>query len=110
MVISKNELKGRIIDSGQKRSYEYLEILFPAGNKSTRMLIIYRPQRDTDCKLVPLNVFFDEFQEHMERVILSPGQLIISGDFNIHVNKHDDPNTITCQICFAEPPLHRTLT
>ena len=93
-VISRTELKAEIVDAGQCRSYEYLEVLVPGGSRTTRTLLIYRPQRDANDKVVPMKDFFSDFQTHMEKVILSSGHLIISGDFNIHVNKPLDPETI----------------
>ena len=37
-----------------------------------------------------LKTFFDDFASYMESIILTPEPLIITGDFNIHVNNTND--------------------
>ena len=62
-VISRTELKAEIVDAGQFRSYEYLEVLVPGGSRTTRALLIYRPQRDANEKVVPMSDFFHRISE-----------------------------------------------
>ena len=38
-----------------------------------------------------VNSFNDEFSEYLESVILSNDLLCLTGDFNIHVDDHNDP-------------------
>ena len=38
-----------------------------------------------------VNSFIDEFSEYLESVILSNDPLCLTGDFNIHVDDHNDP-------------------
>ena len=38
-----------------------------------------------------VNSFIDEFSEYLESVILSNDLLCLTGDFNIHVDDHNDP-------------------
>ena len=53
-------------------------------------LIIYRPPYSTNHP-VTVNSFIDEFSEYLESVILSNDLLCLTGDFNIHVDDHNDP-------------------
>ena len=56
---------------------------------SLNMTIIYRPPD----KLV--HSFVNDFLDYMERNINSTGKLLLTGDFNIHVNDLDSPDTNT---------------
>ena len=38
-----------------------------------------------------VNSVIDEFSEYLESVILSNDLLFLTGDFNIHVDDHNDP-------------------
>ena len=38
-----------------------------------------------------VNSFIDEFSEYLESVILSNDLLCLTGDFNIHIDDHNDP-------------------
>ena len=50
------------------------------GNKETIFLNIYRPPSSK------ISTFLDEFQNLLEIFVPSPSELIISGDFSIHVD------------------------
>ena len=43
---------------------------------------------------MPLSVFLREFSEYLETLILAKEPIVIAGDFNIHVDVVDDPETI----------------
>ena len=56
-----------------------------------RIVIVYRPPYSEDHK-VSISVFFDEFSDYLESLLLCKEQLLITGDFNIHTDKgHQDP-------------------
>ena len=46
---------------------------------------------------VTANMFYDEFVNHLENVVMCPEILIITGDFNFHENysTNSDANTFT---------------
>ena len=53
-----------------------------------RLVIIYRPPYSEEHR-VSTSVFLTEFTEYLETLLLCKEQLLITGDFNIHV---DDPH------------------
>ena len=65
-------------------SFEHLELVVTSRNKSFRLLTIYRPPSKKN-KLTP-DKFFSEFSILLEDLIASPHQLLLSGDFNFHVD------------------------
>ena len=49
---------------------------------------MYRPPYSSEHR-VPTSVFFTEFSDYLESVFLCKEQLLIIGDFNIHVDVAD---------------------
>ena len=50
------------------------------------MVIIYRLQSDSDDRRIPMNIFFTEFSDYLETVVLRKEQLVLVAAFNIHVD------------------------
>ena len=67
-------------------SFEALCIKLSVASSSFTILTIYRPPKSK----IPVSVFFDEFSSLLEILATSPSELIITGDFNFHV---DDPTS-----------------
>ena len=80
--VSKLETVSRI-------SFEPSEYLVCTGSLRFRLAIIYRPPYSVNHP-VTVNSFIDEFSEYLESVILSNDVLCLTGDFNIHVDDHND--------------------
>lgn len=94
-LLYRDSLRVTMANSGQLESFEYSEwIVTPSASNNLRIFIFYRPPYSEDHR-VPMSVFFDEFSNHIESVILSKEQLLIIGDFNIHVDVSSDPDTMT---------------
>ena len=62
-------------------SFEYLATFLSIHSSCFLLLVIYRPPSSN------LNLFISEFSTFFELLAIAPGKLIISGDFNIHVDK-----------------------
>ena len=76
---------------GEKRSFEFSEwIILGQGSRKIRIVIVYRLQYSPNHP-VTTGVFFDEFSDYGESILLSSEPLLITGDFNIHVNVVGDP-------------------
>ena len=56
---------------------------------SLNTAVIYRPSNKSVLS------FANDFLDYMERNINSPGRLLLTGDFNIHVNNLESPDTNT---------------
>ena len=79
---------------GEKRSFEFSEwIILGQGSRKIRIVIVYRLQYSPNHP-VTTGVFFDEFSDYLESIILSSEPLLITGDFNIHVNVVGDPHKL----------------
>ena len=64
-------------------SFEHMLLSLKSGSKSFLFLTVYRPP---DPKLLPN--FISDFSSLLEDIASSPTDLIIMGDFNIHVDSH----------------------
>ena len=62
-------------------TFEYLATFLSIHSSCFLLLVIYRPPSSN------LNLFISEFSTFFELLAIAPGKLIISGDFNIHVDK-----------------------
>ena len=68
------------------RTFEFIELQLKYAGRVVRLVIVYRPP----C--VNNNLFFDEFLDYMSLLVTAPGYLLLSGDFNFHVNDTCDRN------------------
>ena len=82
---------GQIKVKGQFSSYDFMEVHVPLGSDSIRLVVVHHPPYNSESNPVPDSTFLREFATHMEKLVPSTGYLIITGDFNIHVNLLDIP-------------------
>ena len=62
------------------------------GSLRIRLVIIYQLPYSINHPMT-VNSFIDEFSKYLESVILSNDLLCLTGDFNVHVDDHNDPAT-----------------
>ena len=77
------------LSTGEKSSFEFSEWLVPSGSNRLCVVIIYHVPYSAEHP-VSTNLFFAEFSDYMESVILGTEKLVIMGDFNIHVDVAGD--------------------
>ncbi len=70
-------------------SFEHKELLLKSTSKWTRIIVIYRPPPSKENGLT-VPQFLEEFQTFLETLAISPGELLLMGDFNFHIEDHDD--------------------
>ena len=88
-MLFKNNIDVKKIDSGEKTSFEFSEWRVTYTSFSAKLIIIYRSLYSQAHPVTP-RVFFEEFSSYLESVILSPEPLILSGDFNFHMDVPSD--------------------
>ncbi len=86
VVVHHEALKAKVKDKGNRQSYQFMDLLVPSGSDSIRVLVLYRPPYNFRTNPVPISTFFDEFSSHMEGFLLSLHNIVITGDFNIHMD------------------------
>ena len=72
-------------------SFEHQDVQLSIAKTHLRLIIIYRPPPSTKNKLTPA-LFLEQFLVLLEQICAIPGNMIIVGDFNIHVDSPNSPN------------------
>ena len=89
-VLCKSTFQTHVSDSHPRtKSFESTNILISSGSCSVRLIVIYRPDRS---KRNPHSFgdFLTEFTEMLHGLVLDRSNLLIVGDFNVHVNDTGD--------------------
>ncbi len=95
-IVHHSSLKAEVKDKGSRQSYQYMDMFIPRGSESIRLLVLYRPPYHSRTNPVPVSIFFEEFSSHMETLLLSPHYVVITGDFNIHMDLLTVPDAALC--------------
>ena len=72
---------------------EYSEWKVTSGSRRVNLIIMYRPPYSA-AHPVTSAVFFVEFAEYLESIVLSADPLLIVGDFNIHIDSNENYDAI----------------
>lgn len=88
-LLIKSGIDAKKMDGGERRSFEFFEWTLRYGSNSLRIAVIYRIPY-SQAHPVTTSVFFDEFITYLESIIMSPEPLLMTGDFNFHVDVHTD--------------------
>ena len=81
-------------DAGEKQSFEFGEWTVQLkSSHNLRVVLVYRPPYSEEHK-VPMGTFLAEFSDYLESIVLCQEQLLIVGDFNIHVDVDNDYDSI----------------
>ena len=87
-VLLKSSLKVKRNESHTFNSFEYLDLFITSGSSSFRLLCIYRPPPSKKNKLTT-TLFFDEFSVLVQDLAIATETVIITGDFNFHIERPD---------------------
>ena len=79
---------------GERASFEFSEWIVTSPSLYNLRLTIIYSQPYSDEHRVSTNAFFTEFSNYLQSILLSKEQLLITGDFNIHVDIVDDPDSL----------------
>ena len=86
----------KLMKTSYKKSYRSFEcVVAELKHRSTnlKLVSIYRTPYSKNHR-VTTKSFFDEFDEFLSKLTLHSGQVIICGDFNIHLEKESDKDSI----------------
>ena len=89
-VVHKTSLGITKEDGTHYHSFEHQEVVLKTDNISIRLIVIYRPPASKKNK-ANMRIFLNDFSTLLESCVHLPGQLLIVGDFNIHVDRPDLP-------------------
>lgn len=88
-VMFNNNFKVSLVDGGEKRSFEFSEWNFIGTNRTIKTVAVYRPPYSQAHPVSP-SVFFEEFSTFLESIVMCSEVLLITGDFNFHLDDSSD--------------------
>ena len=88
-LIFKNCISMKPLTSVRYVTFEYLECLMQLDSKCIRIVSVYRPP-PSRANGFTFNQFLDEFTLLLEKLTVSTGQLLLLGDFNLHIDDLND--------------------
>ena len=77
-----------LVQAIERNSFEVSEWNVSTNGKTSKFVVVYRPPY-SDAHPISTSVFFDEFAVFLESIVMCTEVLVISGDFNFHVNQLD---------------------
>ncbi len=93
MCLYKNELKvEKIKPPFPIETMEFMEVMLTVWSKKVCLVTIYHNEASHKNKYT-MGDFYKKFSKLMSHYKIIKDEAIICGDFNIHFNKPDDPNT-----------------
>lgn len=93
-ILLHEQCKAKQNHSNDFKSFEYLYATITLNELYLGLVVIYKPPPSKKNK-VPLSTFFEEFSTLLETLNTSPeNHLIITGDFNLHVDDSNNSNVI----------------
>ena len=84
-MIYREDCTVKLIKSSTYRSFEHMTAQVVSGSSLYHISVIYHPPPSVKNKLT-FALFMDEFPRFLADAVMTSGQLLIIGDFNIHVN------------------------
>ena len=68
----------------QWNTFEYLDVSLRSDSKIIRLVVIYRAP---SSRTADTEEFLTEFSTLLETLVIAPGHLLITGDFNLHLDQ-----------------------
>ena len=95
-LIFKDNLKVEIVDSSKNKSFsqfEFMDCRVRTGGIRLYVAVIYRPPSSSvNCST---GMFLEEWVTYLERYAMIQEEIIITGDFNVHID--DEKDTLATQ-------------
>ena len=88
----KSKYNSKTVRKGKTRSFEYGIWHISLANMKLSIVAIYHPPY-TNKNHITNNIFIDDFTDWLAEEIMLHDNLLILGDFNLHINDLDNPDT-----------------
>ena len=76
-ILHRSSLRMTQQNTEEHKSFEFMEVLFKAGNHTIRLGVVYRPPSSS------VSLFLDELTTYFDHHMTTSGELILVGDFNL---------------------------
>jgi hypothetical protein len=92
-ILCKQTLDIKMVTTKPTVTFEYLKVTITTSGKTLRLLTIYRPPRSQKNQTT-IPAFIAEFGDFLAEYTACSAELLIMGDFNIHLDVRNDANAI----------------
>ena len=83
-VVHRQSLPAKTVSNNKYTSFEYIETCVSGTSDLLRVIVLYHPTGTFSP------TFIEEFTDFLDRHVLTPGKLLLLGDFNFHVEDPSD--------------------
>ena len=91
-LIAKSHLKVKQTGEGQLRSFQFCKWQVQTHHTTITLVSIYHPPYNNKTKVTNAE-FLDEYMDCIAETLANDKNLLICGDYNLHVNNPDDEDT-----------------
>ena len=88
-ILVRDGLHVRINETCEFNSMEYMNVTISSSSTSFQLILIYKLKSDKKNKFTS-SMFLDEFSSLLATLTVGGGHLLLTGDFNVHVDVADD--------------------
>ena len=92
-MIYRENLSATVQTIPKPKTFECMQINFSVDNRTVKMIAIYRPPTSSKSE------FVEEFSDLCEKENISGGEVVMLGDFNIHVDESSSAVTRSFNTC-----------
>ena len=95
-LIYKSSLAVKVKSSSKDVRYshfEHMDCMVSLNGVNFRLAVIYRPPPSRENKLKNI-VFFDEWSSFLSEYVTLPGEILIVGDLNFHIDNPTDTDSL----------------
>ena len=104
-LISRSNIRVKHLKKSSTRSFEYAIWKIMQGSYNITILLIYHPPYSEKCPITN-NMFVDDFSDFLSEFLMTNENILVMGDFNIHHNDLNNPDTqMFSDTVFALGPL-----
>ena len=89
-IVYRSNLNVSVIEANQTRSMEYAIWKVNTGTVIINIIAIYHPPY-SDINQSTNAIFFDDLADIFEKHLMSLSNIVVVGDFNLHIDKKNDP-------------------
>ena len=79
----------KLLEEGSKTSFQYAKWKVSCKNRALKIMAIYHPPYSTRNPVTG-NIFIDELTDWLTDTLASDKNVLVMGNFNIHINKEDN--------------------
>ena len=91
-LLCRDNIKVKLCKTDEQKSFEVTEWSVSLKNETVKLVVVYRPPYSPQSQCTVAD-FLMEFDNYLETLVNSKETIIMTGDYNIHVNKKELPES-----------------